>query len=574
MMADTARVPSDTPIATPNWRVEDPVPDIHYLPPSPQRASEWGQWANKVMLHRLQVTLECNLPGEAGEEARKREETRVREYPMYLLATYGTIYEARSDVRDTDQDDMPSSAFIPFIPFPFQIRFGYWFLERLETKGTLGDGIGVKARDMGVSNETVFLCAALWATRVPFQARLLSRTEDLVDRSGDPDSMFWKLEYFLRALPGWLFQRLVPGFDWKKNRNVGRLTNPSNGNVISGESTQANAGRGGRATVIVYDEAAFMDNFGSIWTAGRDSTNHRIAISTVSTEKGLDFYNIHHGRAGYTQPSVILFHHWENPFHDDKWLERQRERDTDAGIRREIFMDYFAGISEWVYPEAGDKNPGHFPFEPGAGHLYLVGDDGFDDDFALVWVQFVNATGRFRVFQGYRNQHMPTGFYGSLIRGIPESKYHYGRKEFAVMSRQQLLPPQTYVFDSHIDSVEQITGQSPAEYLAQNYGIVPIFNFDPKARAFKNRRLKLGNLLPLMDFHDQDGAVEVLEAVQRTRFKQSKEGSDRMYEFKEPIHDKNSHFVSALEWFAINWDQVRYGAPGHDQISYLGEPHS
>lgn len=562
---DPERVPPS------NMMSEGHVPNIPWLPASPQTPEQWFGWYEEILFLRFQILSAGSGSGPEVDALWDREADRCRKSRPYMITMYGSIYEARPDEDATDDDNLPAT-FIPFIPFPFQIRAMFWYYQLRKTRGSLGDGLAVKSRDMGMSNLMGFLVAGDWACEPVFQARMLSRTEDLVDATGDPDSIFWKIEQFLAGLPQPLFNRLVPGFNWKKHRRSMIFENPHTKNVISGESTQANAGRGGRATVIIYDEAAFMPNFGAIWTAGRASTRHRIAVSTVSTEEGLEFYNLHHGKGTYTQPSILRIPHYEHPFHDDAWLARERERDTEEGIQREIFMNYHAGSSEWVYPESHEKEVGDHPYEPGGGHVYVTMDDGFDDDFAIVWIQYMRRTGRFRVFQGYQNRHLVTDFYGSLLKGVPESNFgaSYGKTERRIMQRQLELPPMTYTVDAHMKNVEQITGSSPFERLAEKYGIVAHMSFGE--RGFKERRTKLGNLLPLMDFHEFDGAEEVLEALQRYRFKAVKEGKDQITEYKKPLHDKTSHFVTALEWFAIAWDDIKYNNGDGGGFIYQGRP--
>jgi hypothetical protein len=53
---------------------------------------------------------------------------------------------------------------------------------------------------------------------------------------------------------------LPQGFDWKKHLTYMSLSNPVNGNVISGESSNPNFSRGSRRTAVLLDEFAFWDN--------------------------------------------------------------------------------------------------------------------------------------------------------------------------------------------------------------------------------------------------------------------------------------------------------------------------
>jgi hypothetical protein len=292
--------------------------------------------------------------------------------------------------------------------------------------------------------------------------------------------------------------------------------------------------------------------------AGRASTRHRIAVSTVSTAEGLDFFNLHKGREGYVTPRLIEIRSDEHPYHDEAWTRSEQERDTPEAFAQEVEMDYFAGQSEWIYPQSHDISPGNFPFVPGAGHLYITMDDGYDDDFAMVRIQYIRETGRFRIFSSYSDRHKITDYYGSILKGVPESGFTYSDEARRFMDRQRELPPWTGTIDVHFDHVEQMTGTSPYERFIQKYGITCHMEMNPKKRVHLNRWAALGPMLPLMDFHEQDGGSAVLEALQRYRLKQSKSGSDQVGEQKVPIHDRDSHLVTAMEWFALAWPSIRY----------------
>jgi hypothetical protein len=430
---------------------------------------------------------------------------------------------------------------------------------------------------MGLSNELAFLIAGDWACERVFSARIASRVEDLVDKTGDPDSLFWKIEMFLKGLPFWLFDRLVPGFKWTglpKHRVDMQFIHPVSHNTIKGESTQANAGRGGRAAVILNDEMAFMPDADAIWMAQRPATRHRIGVSTVSTKEGLTFYNLHKGKNGYTTPRLLEIHSDEHPLHDEEWLRRERERDTPEAFAQEVMMDYFAGQSEWIYPATHDISPGNFPFVPGAGHLYITMDDGFDDDFAMVRIQYIRETGRFRVFASFSDRHKITDYYGSILKGVPESGFTYSDEARRFMQRQQELPPWTGTIDVHFDNVEQMTGTSPYERFISKYGITCHMEMSIKKRVHLNRWAALGPLLPLMDFHEQDGGAAVLEALQRYRLKESRGGSDQVGEKKVPVHDKDSHLVTAMEWFALAWPSIRYHSDTNTSAMLVAPDHN
>ena len=161
---------------------------------------------------------------------------------------------------------------LPFITYDFQN----------ESFGDLHDCIGKrdivikKSRDMGASWMLLTVFEYMWHFRPSQSFLLVSRNEDYVDKPGNPKSLFWKIDFIHKYLPGWLKPRLT--------RTKLRLTNEDNGSTIDGESTTGDVARGDRRTAIGLDEfAAFDIDAGYRALAStRDATRCRIFNSTPS----------------------------------------------------------------------------------------------------------------------------------------------------------------------------------------------------------------------------------------------------------------------------------------------------
>jgi hypothetical protein len=169
-------------------------------------------------------------------------------------------------------DPRRNPAKLPFITYPYQDDL----IRALDAAVVDGEDLRVeKSRDMGVS-----WCVCLWMTWRwlfhPHQSFLmLSRKEDLVD--GDSDSLFGHIDFAMKSLPAWL----IP----PHQRTKLKLINGQNGSAIEGESTNGDAGRGGRRTAILWDEAAAFPNGGyEVASATRDNTRCRIMNSTPKGE--------------------------------------------------------------------------------------------------------------------------------------------------------------------------------------------------------------------------------------------------------------------------------------------------
>ena len=138
-----------------------------------------------------------------------------------------------------------------------------------------------KSRDMGASWLVCGVACWGWLFH-GWQGLLVSRVEDGVDKSGDPDSLFWKIDYLLQGQPPWLLPSLEKDLleRGSPTRQHMMLRNPVSEATIVGQASTAHVGRGGRRTWIMFDEFAAMDEAVAAWRSAADATACRIAVST------------------------------------------------------------------------------------------------------------------------------------------------------------------------------------------------------------------------------------------------------------------------------------------------------
>lgn len=184
-------------------------------------------------------------------------------------------------IRDVDEHgierptDLPD---VPFDPWPVQAEAVRVIADAVENGH---DVILRKSRDMGAS---WLLCAmAVWGWMMrDWQVMLVSRVEDLVDRTGDPDCLFWKIDYLIETLPAWMLPAPAAEFvkgEGKLRRHL-MLQHPTTSATISGQAATAHIGRGGRRNMVVFDEFAALDNAQAAWRSAADCTSCRVAVST------------------------------------------------------------------------------------------------------------------------------------------------------------------------------------------------------------------------------------------------------------------------------------------------------
>jgi len=128
---------------------------------------------------------------------------------------------------------------MPFLLFPKQFEWVRWVLDLARHRES---GLTEKSRDCGISWLAIATAVSLCLFRRNLTIGFGSAKEDKIDRSGDPDSLFWKARTFLQHLP----PEFRGGWDEAKHSAHMRLVFPESACAIVGEAGD-NIGRGGRA---------------------------------------------------------------------------------------------------------------------------------------------------------------------------------------------------------------------------------------------------------------------------------------------------------------------------------------
>ena len=512
-------------------------------------------------MHRIKTRERTEETWSGQQKARATEITRVNQDGRYWLSTYGAIYQAKEQqkthIRESwgeGDEQKPSGWVLPFIPYVFQLY--YWDFQDLamRTIGPKGDVVVIKTRQMGLSNMACAFMNWAWMVKKPFQGRLLSRKENLVDETNNPDSLFWKIRLQLYSQPDWLLKAFAPHFDKRTDDMLASLTNPDNFNHLAGESTNATAGRGGTCTQALLDEFAFMRGGGGVWTSLRSATDHRTVISTVALKYGTHFYDLAMLKEP-DAPARIWIPYYLHPDHDEAWLAEQRKRDTEAGIQTEVLMNFFGDESDFVYPELGNKEVGDYPYLPYQGPVFVAIDDGWSGYWAFHVIQYITATGRHRVVDSYRNQHRPVDFYGSLFRGIYLDGYDYGEDEEEIIKLLKYVQQPVYIMDTHGKHVEQVSGMSVIERLSSRWGIYA--NVDYEKREEKDRQEFAHRVFPVTDFNATRRVETALLSMKRYKWKEIDEGQEFVTQFKSPVKNHDSHDPTAFEFYAGFFEQFK-----------------
>lgn len=169
--------------------------------------------------------------------------------------------------------ELPSR--LPFNLFLRQAELMEFVLQCLRDEES---GLIDKSRDMGVTWICCALSVWLWLFKEGSSVGWGSRKEQLVDKLGDPDSIFEKIRMLIRGLPDFF---LPSGFVWDRHCTYMKIINPERESTITGEAGD-NIGRGGRKSIYFKDESAHYEHPESIEASLGDNTRCQIDISTTN----------------------------------------------------------------------------------------------------------------------------------------------------------------------------------------------------------------------------------------------------------------------------------------------------
>lgn len=254
---------------------------------------------------------------------------------------------------------MAGAAYLPFDLFPRQADLVRFIDGRVKAGE---DGVVKKSREIGFTYVTGGYAIHKWLFHRGFKTAFASRNTDLVDQMGNSDSIFEKLRIMIDGLPPWM---RPPGFKPSLHSNYKRILNPATGDVIVGEGGDE-IGRGGRNSLMIIDEAAFLANGERVERSTSANSGCRIWGSTVNRADDFFSQKVHSGRLRDDQ--VFTYEFRQDPRKDAAWEATERARldprvfDAEYGINFNAFAgDAFFDVAKLLVdnepvdvPQKGD----------------------------------------------------------------------------------------------------------------------------------------------------------------------------------------------------------------------------
>lgn len=239
---------------------------------------------------------------------------------------------------DPKRADEGRPALLPFILYPRQREFIEWALGLWRAKKP---GAAPKSREVGLSWLAISISCSLCLFYRDLAIGFGSRKLELVDKLGDPDSLFWKAREFMALLPA----EFTNG--WTRADAPEKLIKfPATNGAIKGEGGD-DIGRGGRSSIYWVDEASALERPMLAEASLSETTFVRIDISTARGI-GNPFYEKVHKK--YPPEQIFRFHWRDDPRKDDEWYADRVANLDPVTVAQEIDIDFAAALEGIVIP--------------------------------------------------------------------------------------------------------------------------------------------------------------------------------------------------------------------------------
>ncbi len=298
-------------------------------PTQAERSAEWATVISQEIRRRVQLAAVIDRSESAQDLTRRTIAARAGGCELFFRDWVWT-YDPRN------ADGLPKD--LPFVLWPKQLEFLEW-LQGIEDSSD--DGVCDKSRDTGITWAVAGYYVWRWLTVPGWAGAIGSRKRDLLDKIGDPKTVFSKLEYIIRMLPQWL---LPPGFRMKKHRHFLRIINPATSASITGEAGD-NMGRGGRASMYFLDEFGLVPRAMRVQAAVADNTRSVLYVSTATDPNTLFHRLVHDGNLQHFRIS------WkDDPRKAPEWRDDYLRKYGAAITAKEVDIDYSGSGDDVLIP--------------------------------------------------------------------------------------------------------------------------------------------------------------------------------------------------------------------------------
>jgi hypothetical protein len=248
------------------------------------------------------------------------EYVRCSQDPIYFMRKYCMIQH-------------PTRGKVPFHLYPFQEK------TLTEFKNNRFN-IVLKSRQTGIS--TLSAGYSLWKMlfNSDFNVLVIATKQEVAK------NLVTKVRVMHQLLPTWL-----KGGHLEDNKLSLRL---KNGSQIKAIASSPDAGRSEALSLLIFDEAAFIDDIDDIWASAQSTLSTGGSCIALSTPNGVGnwFHKTWVGSEDGTNPFIPIKLHWTvHPERDQRWRDEQSKLLGEKIASQECDCDFISSGDTVIDPE-------------------------------------------------------------------------------------------------------------------------------------------------------------------------------------------------------------------------------
>lgn len=441
---------------------------------------------------------------------------------------------------------------LPFIPYEFQEELITEVWESiqngalpLEERTTFTNVFIEKSRQMWVSWILVAIFV-YWFIFHNHKYHIISQKETDVDKIGDMRSLIQKGRFILNNLPNWMLPKWFTkntGTETNKYMALSRLDGTGS---ITGESANPNASRSGTYNAIFMDEMAFMSNASTINTAAASATPCRIFNSTPNGEWN-EFFRMReltvdrrdpNGNIRKAEVKGLRYHWSDHPLYSQERYGWKIKGMTKEKIAQELEIDYNTAIVWRVYADF-PKHPTAIFYDESKPLFVAIDNSHWGvDPNAIICLQL--DWYKYKIIDSVEISSWPADC-ADFLTCQPKFQMTTVQEKFLERYKNYNRKKATFVSDPY-DTKSAMWNST----ILDDYKKVGINLFLPQERRKEEQILKTRANIYRIEY--SENCLDFASAIMNARYPERKEESNSTKAFLLPVHNRTSHYRTALEY--------------------------
>jgi len=372
----------------------------------------------------------------------------------YVRCLKDTPYALRTYLQTYDNT---VSKYVPLELFPDQVSLLHDYEEHEEN-------IALKYRQAGVSTVT-----AAWISKKLVFAKKTQPEKILIiaNKLDTSQEMANKIRAFIDQWPTWVGAGFAP------EKNSQRHYKLNNGSEVKAVATSKDALRGFTPTILVFDEAAFIEADNDFWAACMASLSTGGKVIVISTPNGYDqiYYEIYdQALKGMNQFKISEMYWYRDPrYSKDLYL-----------VPTDDLVHYL--INREDFDESVNISFGHVdPYERDYSELQSYFDKGFKP--CSTWYE--KMVKKLKYDKRKINQELNCEFLGSGDNVFDNKDLEYIKNNLLSEPTGKMMGNSLWIWKEPVEGHKYVMGVDVSRGDSEDFSSIQIIDFDEREQVFE-----------------------------------------------------------------------------------------